>query len=255
MYVVTSCWFSGFTSLPRTWFCTHLLRQTKLSTSRFEHVMLFTFILDLPCQLREKLARGWSDTLYICEGDTSYICEGDQNLQIFQRVPRTRPGEGICCCLSALSCLWRALSRVAWNAGCKFLRPFFATVVDYACIQGPSPTSQGLSLMLPKFLQFVWDEKDTNPPLTLLTAGPRVLSFVASVASCKVAKLYPFFSAFIHTQNSTPASQGFLHVTKIPSARLQILAADFSALFTVLLAVWVCPRVQGGANSHDSADW
>ena len=43
--------------------------------------------------------------------------------------------------------------------------------------------------MLPEFLPFVWDEKDTNPPLTLLTAGPRVLSFVASVASCKVAKL------------------------------------------------------------------
>ena len=49
---------------------------------------------------------------------------------------------------------------------------------------------------------------------------------VAKLPSYQVVKLYPFFD-FIHTQNSTPASQGFLHATKIPSARLPILAADF----------------------------
>ena len=47
----------------------------------------------------------------------------------------------------------------------------FASVVDYAFIvQGPSPTSQGLSLMLPEFL-------------------PLFVCFVASVACCQVAKL------------------------------------------------------------------
>ena len=47
----------------------------------------------------------------------------------------------------------------------------FATVVDYAFIvQGPSPTSQGLSLMLPEFL-------------------PLFVCFVASVACCQVAKM------------------------------------------------------------------
>ena len=111
MYVVTSCWFSGFTSLPRTWFCTHLLRQTKLSTSRFEHVMLFTFILDLPCQLREKLARGWSDTLYICEGDTSYICEGIKICKFFSEC-RARAQERASAVVWVLSPAFGGLSLV-----------------------------------------------------------------------------------------------------------------------------------------------
>ena len=63
----------------------------------------------------------------------------------------------------------------------------FATVVDYAFIvQGPSPTSQGLSLMLPEFL-------------------PLFVCFVASVACCQVAKLpscqvVSFFCFHPHTE-------------------------------------------------------
>ena len=111
MYVVTSCWFSGFTSLPRTWFCTHCWGKQKLWTSRFEHVMLFTFILDLPCQLREKLARGWSDTLYICEGDTSYICEGIKICKYFSEC-RAHAQERASAVVWVLSPAFRGLSLV-----------------------------------------------------------------------------------------------------------------------------------------------
>ena len=123
--------------------------------------------------------------VYLRGGHFIYL-RGDQNLQIFQRVPRTRLGESICCCLSALSCLYRALSRVAWNAGCKFLRPFLPLLwIMLLLFKGPLLPLKGSLSHAAWIFATVWDV------WILLTAGLRVLPLVpplpfAKLASCQV---------------------------------------------------------------------
>ena len=186
MYVVTSCWFSGFTSLPRTWFCTHCWGKQSCELQDLNmsccSLLYWTYHVSWEKNWRED-----DPTLCIFARGTLHIfARGSKFANISASAAHTpRRGHLLlfeCSLLpleGSLSCCMKCRLQIFTTV--------FATVVDYAFIvQGPSPTSQGLSLMLPEFL-------------------PLFVCFVASVACCQVAKLpscqvVSFFCFHPHTE-------------------------------------------------------
>ena len=133
MYVVTSCWFSGFTSLPRTWFCTHCWGKQSCELQDLNmsccSLLYWTYHVSWEKNWRED-----DPTLCIFARGTLHIFgRGSKFANISASAAHALRRGHLLLFECSLLPLEGSLSRVAWNAGCKFLRPFFATVVDYAC--------------------------------------------------------------------------------------------------------------------------
>ena len=190
MYVVTSCWFSGFTSLPRTWFCTHCWGKQSCELQDLNmsccSLLYWTYHVSW-----EKNQREDDPTLRIFARGTLHIfARGIKICKYFSEC-RARAQERASAVVWVLSPAFRGLSLVLHeipvaNFYGRFLPPLWIMLLLF---KGPLLPLKGSLSHAAWIFAAVWDEKDTNHPLALLTAGPRVLSFVSSVSSCKVAKL------------------------------------------------------------------
>ena len=213
MYVVTSCWFSHPFPEPDS---VLIAEANKVVNFKIWTCHAVHFYIGLTMSVERKTGeRMIRHFVYLRGGHFIYLRGGSKFANISASAGHApRRGHLLlfeCSLLpleGSLSCCMKCRLQIFTAVFCH------CCGLCFYCSRAPSYLSRVLSLILPEFLPSFdlahrW----------LSSALFRCLR--CQLQSCQDAKLPSCIRFFSHTQNSTPAIQGFLLVTKIPSARLQ----------------------------------
>ena len=181
MYVVTSCWFSHPFPEPDS---VLIAEANKVVNFKIWTCHAVHFYIGLTMSVERKTGeRMIRHFVYLRGGHFIYLRGGSKFANISASAGHA-PRRGHLLLFECSLLPFEGSLSCCMKFRLQNLQPFFATVVDYAC-----SCSRALSYLSRALSHAAWIVATVWDVWILLTAGPQVLSFVASFAICKVAKL------------------------------------------------------------------